>query len=144
MATPRQSEHWFDAAADAIVREQKTLFLFSNEKGLGLTQRECEAVLRTRAFQEVIRVRRNHYYKELANDPSLSRQAVKGQLVHAITKLIEKGQEDKAVTAIMSLAKFEGWTSDGTNVNVFNDLTQKDLIELRKKFTPIVPKEISN
>ena len=66
---------------------------------------------------------------------------MKGQLVFAIGKLIEKGQEDKAVTAIMALAKFEGWTSDGANVNVFNDLTQTDLAALRKKFTPSMPKE---
>lgn len=41
----------------------------------------------------------------------------------------------------MNLAKLEGWTSDTANVNVFNDFTQKDLIELRKKFTPVTAKE---
>lgn len=124
-----------------MIREDKNLFAFTNEANLGLTQRECESVLRSKHFREILRQRRNLYYKELANDPSLSKAAMKGQLVYAITRLIEKGQEDKAVTAIMSLAKFEGWTSDAANVNVFQDLSQKDLNEIRKKFTPIVAKE---
>lgn len=131
----KPTEHWYEGACDAIVREGKSLFAYVNEKDLGLTNRECEAVTKRKEFQEVLRVRRNIYYKELANDASLSRAAVKGQLVLTITKLLEKEQFDKAANAIMQLAKFEGWTSDGTNVNVFNDLTAKDLADLRTKFT---------
>lgn len=130
----RPTEHWFEGACDAIVREGKTLFAHSNEKNLGLTTRECENVQKTKAFQEVLRTRRNVYYKEIAGDASLSRAAVKGQLVLVIGKLIEKEQYDKAANAIMQLAKFEGWTSDGTNVNVFADLTAGDLAKLREKF----------
>lgn len=130
----RPTEHWFEKAADAIVREGKSLFQYTNEADLGLTSRECENTLRTKAFQEVLRARRNLYYKEIAQDPSLSRAAVKGQLVLAINKMLEKEQFDKAANAIMQLAKLEGWTSDGTNVNVFNELTAKDITALREKF----------
>lgn len=130
----RPTEHWFEKAADAIVREGKSLFQYTNEADLGLTSRECENTLRTKAFQEVLRTRRNIYYKEIAQDPSLSRAAVKGQLVLAINKMLEKEQFDKAANAIMQLAKLEGWTSDGTNVNVFNELTAKDITALRDKF----------
>lgn len=141
----RSSEWWFEKAADAIIREGKTLFLFSNENDLGLTSRECENTLRTKAFQEVLRQRRNLYYKEIAMDSSLSRAAVKGQLVLAINKLLEKEQFDKAANAIMQLAKLEGWTSDGTNVNIFEGLTQKDLANLREKFqkTSVKPSEVN-
>jgi hypothetical protein len=141
----RPSEWWYEKAADAIVREGKTLFLFSNENDLGLTSRECDNVQRTKAFQEVLRQRRNLYYKEIAQDPSLSRAAIKGQLVLAINKLLEKEQYDKAATAIMQLAKLEGWTSDGTSVNIIEGLTAKDLTELKKKFTPtVLPSEKLN
>lgn len=133
----RSSEWWYEKAADAIVREGKNLFLISNEMDLGLTTRECENILRTKLFQEVLRTRRNLYYKEIANDPSLSRAAIKGQLVLAINKMLEKELYDKAANAIMQLAKLEGWTSDGTNVNVFNELTAKDLAALRDKFKPV-------
>lgn len=119
-----------------MVREGKTMFQYSNEKDLGLTPKECENVLRTQHFMEILRVRRNVYYKELANDPSLSRSAVKGKLVFVLDRMIEAGQWDKAANCAMQLAKLEGWTSDGTNVNVFQDLTQKDIEKLRTKFTP--------
>lgn len=133
----RNSEHWYEAACDAIIREGKNLFAFSNEKDLGLTVRECTGVYQTKHFQEVLRVRRNIYFKELANDSSLTRAAVKGQLVLAISKMLEREQYDKAANAIMQLAKLEGWTSDGTNVNVFNELTHADLVKLREKFKPV-------
>lgn len=135
----KPTEHWYEKACDAIVREGKSLFAYSNEADLGLTNRECGNILQTKAFQEVLRTRRNIYYKEIANDSSLSRAAVKGQLVLAITKMLEKEQYDKAANAIMQLAKLEGWTSDGTNVNVFNELTARDLAELRTKFTAAKP-----
>lgn len=132
----RSTEHWYEGACDAIVREGRTLFAYSNEKNLGLTTRECENVQKLKAFQEVLRTRRNVYYKEIAGDASLSRAAIKGQLVVAIGKMMENGQYDKAANAIMQLAKFEGWVSDGTNVNLFADLTAGDLAKLREKFKP--------
>ncbi|CAN5950550.1 unnamed protein product [Sphagnum jensenii] len=98
-----------------IVREGRSLFAATNEMNLGMTNRECENISKTQAFQEVLRTRRNLYYKEIANDPSLTRNAVKGQLVLAINKMLEKELYDKAANAIMQLAKLEGWTSDGTN-----------------------------
>lgn len=129
-------EHWFEKAADAIIREGLTLFAFSNHQGLGLTAKECEATLRTKGFQEILRVRRNLFYKELAQDASWSKAAAEGQIVFAISKMMEKELYDKALEGVMKLAKFKGWISDGTNVNVFQELTQKDLADLRKKFTP--------
>lgn len=121
-----------------MIREGKNLFAYSNEKNLGLTLKECENVRRTKLFEEVLRTRRNLYYKEVANDPSLSRATVKGLIVLSIQKLIEKELYEKAITGAMSLAKLEGWTSDAANVNVFNELSQKDLDAMRAKFTKIV------
>lgn len=128
-----------------MVREGKNLFLYCNENDLGLTQRECENVLKTKLFQEVLRTRRNVYYKEVANDPSLSRAAIKGQIVLAINKMMEMGLWEKACNAAMQLAKLEGWTSDASNVNVFQEFTQKDIDAMKKKFTPqAVAKEAAN
>lgn len=140
MPTIKSEEWWYEGCADAMIREGKNMFLYSNEKNLGLTSKECENVLRTKMFQEVLRTRRNIYYKEIANDPSLSRAAVKGQLVLAINKMLERELYDKAANAIMQLAKLEGWTSDGTNVNVFSDFTAKDFETMRKKFEVITPR----
>lgn len=130
----RPTEHWHEGACDAIVREGRTLFAYCNEKQLGLTSRDCENVQKTKTFQETLRARRNIYHKEIASDSSFSRAAAKGQLMVAINKMMEKEQYDKAAAAIMNLAKLEGWTSDGTSVNVFADLTATDLAKLREKF----------
>ena len=51
----------------------------------------------------------------------------------AVQKLLEGEQYDKAVTALVALAKLEGWTSDQAQLNIFNDLNAKDIEGLKKK-----------
>jgi hypothetical protein len=116
-----------------MVREGLTLFKVANEENLGLTSRECENIQRTKGFQEVLRVRRNLYHKEIAQDATLSKSAMEGTLVVAAQKLMEKGQEDKAANVIMQLAKLKGWTTDQASVNIFQDLSQQDLAKLRER-----------
>ena len=128
-----QASDWYEKAADAIVRQGQTLFQWSNEHNKGLTSRECENVARTKEFQNVLRRMRNQLYKELSTDPSRSRSTAIGQLLFAVQKLLEGEQYDKAVTALVALAKLEGWTSDQAQLNIFNDLNAKDIEELKKK-----------
>ena len=98
-----------------------------------LTSTECQNVARTKEFQSVLRSERNKFYKELSTDPSRSRSTAIGQLLFAVQKLLEGEQYDKAVTALVALAKLEGWTSDQAQLNIFNDLNSKDIEGLRKK-----------
>ena len=128
---PTQS--WYEKAAVAIVRNEATLFQYANLNNLGLTSRECENVARTKEFQAVLRAERNKFYKELSTDTSRSRNTAIGQLLFAITKLLEGEQYDKAVAAIAQLFKAEGWTSDQAQLNIFNDLNAKDIEGLKKK-----------
>lgn len=128
----KPQEHWYDAAANAIVREGKTLFKYSVEKDLGLTSTECENIQRTKKFQEILRTQRNLYYKELALDGTLTKTAVEGQMIFAITKLLENGQYDKAVAAMMSLAKIKGWQTDSASVNIFQQMTGGDISKLKE------------
>jgi hypothetical protein len=128
---PRQD--WYQRAAAVIVREHKTLFQFVNEANLGLTSRECENLARTKEFQQCLRIERNLFHKELATDSTRSRSTAVGQLVFAISKMMEAEQWDKASNAIIQLAKLEGWTSDQAQLNIFNDLNAKDIEGLKKK-----------
>ena len=128
-----QRQDWYERAACAVVRQDKTLFQFSNENNLGLTSTECQNVARTKEFQSVLRSERNKFYKELSTDPSRSRSTAIGQLLFAVQKLLEGEQYDKAVTALVALAKLEGWTSDQAQLNIFNDLNAKDIEGLKKK-----------
>jgi hypothetical protein len=131
-----QSEHWYADCADAMVREGIPMFQFTCRADLGLTHKECDSVVRSKAFQEIFRLRKNLYYKELANDPSLTKTAVEGMAILAITRLLEKGMDDKALNGIVQFAKIKGWTSDQASVNIFQDLSAKDLAALREKFKP--------
>ena len=126
-------QDWYEKAASAIVRSDKTLFQFSNENNLGLTSTECQNVARTKEFQSALRTERNRLYKELASDPSRSRTTAIGQLLFAIQKLLDAELYDKAVAAIAQLFKAEGWTTDSAQLNIFNDLNAKDIEGLKKK-----------
>ena len=132
---------WYEKAAVAIVRNEKTLFQFANEANLGLTSTECQNIARTKEFQAALRAERNRFYKELSTDPSRSRNTAIGQLLFAITKLLEGEQYDKAVGAIAQLFKAEGWTSDSAQLNIFNDLNAKDIEGLKKKLQDKIKKD---
>ena len=116
-----------------MVRSDKSLWAFVNEKNLGLTQTEVTAILKTKEFQAVLRVERNRFYKELASDPTRSRVTAVGQMLFAIQKLLDGEQYDKAVAALSQLFKAEGWTTDAAQLTIFNDLNAKDIDGLRKR-----------
>lgn len=124
---------WYEKAAIAIARNGKNLFAYANENDLGLTSKECEAIAKSPEFLVALRLERNKFYKELATDPARSRNTAVGQLLYAVERLMDGGQYDKAVTAITSLMKAEGWTTEGAQISIFNDLNAKDIDGLRKK-----------
>lgn len=124
---------WYEKAAVAIVRNEKTLFQWANETNRGLTSTECQNISRTKEFQNALRAERNRYYKELSTDPTRSRNTAVGQLLFAVQKLLEAENYDKAVTALAQLFKVEGWTSDSAQISIFNDLNANDIEGLRKK-----------
>lgn len=124
---------WYEKAAVAIVREEKTLYAWANEAKLGLTSTECANIARTKEFQAALRAERNKFYKELATDQDRSRNVAVGQLIFAISKLLEAEQYDKAVSSLAQLFKVEGWTTDQAQINVFNELNAKDIEGLKKR-----------
>lgn len=121
-----------------MVREDISLFGATQQLELGIRNIECENIVRTKRFQEILREERNKHYKELADDPSRTKRAAVGRLVFIIEQMILREQFDKAAEAIMKLAKMEGWTDDKANINVFNDLSAKDLEALRSKFKGVI------
>lgn len=127
-------EHWYSQAAAIMVRDGLSLFGATNMLDLGIRNSECEVIQLTPEFQAVIRAERNKFYKELADDPTRSRRAAVGRLVFLVDRLIEREQFEKAANALMQLAKLESWISEGANISIFQDLSQKDLEALRIKF----------
>jgi hypothetical protein len=124
---------WYPKAARMMIREGKTLYQVLIHLDRPIKSSEADAIVRTASFQDHLRIERNLLYKELANDPTRGRNTAVGMLIHAINMMLDAQQWDKATKGIMDLAKLEGWTNDNT-VNIFQDLTGRDLEALRKKF----------
>lgn len=127
--------HWFQTACQKMVREDKSLFIAACELNLGMTKKDCDDLLKDLEFQRVLRGERLRYYRELATDPGRSKQSNIGTLLYLADRLIAKGMDDKAANVIMSIMKAEGQLEDKSTINVFGDLTAKDLAAARDKIT---------
>lgn len=125
-----------------MIRETKSLFMVSNELDLGLTAKQCDDLLRDTEFQATLRGEKNRYYKELAQDPQRSKQSNIGNLLFLADQLILAKSYDKAANVIMNVMKAEGQLEDKTTVNVFGDLSHKDLETMRLKVAK--GKELAN
>jgi hypothetical protein len=121
-----------------MVKEQKTLFQVSCEHDYGLTAKECEALLRDKDFQVVLRTARLKFWKELAADPHRSKMTAVGQLLALADLLTAQGAYDKASNVIMNVARMEGWLDEKNQINVFADLNAKDFANMRAKLAPKV------
>jgi hypothetical protein len=125
--------HWYQKACQKMIRENKSLFYVSNEENLGLTAKQCEDLLRDTEFQNTLRGEKLRYYRELASDPGRSKQSNIGALLYLADQLMANKSFDKAANVIMSVMKAEGQLNDNTSINVFADLTAKDLATMREK-----------
>jgi len=129
---------WFRKAAEKVVREQKNFLLVLDELKIdGMRPQEADEVFRSKAFQTVLRQERLRYANELASDPQLSKNTAIGMMLIAIQKLFEEGEWDKALEGVTKLSKLTGWQGAEASVNVFTELTGKDLdaikAEMRSK-----------
>lgn len=80
-----------------------------------------------------MRGERNRYYAEVGQDPEWRRKTAIGMLLSCVQRLIEDGAHDKAAEVILKAARVEGWLDSETQVNVFANLSQKDLDAVREK-----------
>ena len=122
-----ESNIWYQKACKRMVRDQKSLFLVSNELDLGLTQKQCVDIAQTEEFGQVLRGERNRFYKELASDPNRSKMSNVGNLLFCADQLIAGKQYDKAAAVLMNIMKAEGQLEDKSTVSIFGDVTQKDI-----------------
>lgn len=116
-----------------MVREGKGLFLVATEMELGVTKKQSDEILKDPEFQRTLRGEKLRFYRELASDPGRSKQSNIGTLLFLCDQLIAKEQFDKAANVLMSVMKAEGQLEDKTTVNVFADLSAKELEEIRVK-----------
>lgn len=138
------SEIWYQKACTQMVRENKSLYLVSNENDLKLTKGQCDGLEKDPEFQRVLRGERLRFYKELASDPNRSKQTNIGNLLFIADQLIAKGMYDKAATVVMSIMKAEGQLEDKTAITVFGDISEKDLSVMRDVVAKRQKAELAN
>lgn len=96
---------------------------------------EAEMTSRRKEFQEILRSEKNKYHQMIANDPTLTKSVVVGQLWLLADKLTKDAEYDKAAGVLEKLAKLAGWQGAESNVNIFAGLTAKDIAEARARIT---------
>jgi hypothetical protein len=126
---------WYVKACAKMVREGKAFFAVTNEMDLGLTKAQCNELEITTDFQQVLRGERYKYYKEISTDPNRSKNTNIGNLLYCADELMRKGQHKEAANVIMNVMKAEGQLEDKTTVNIFGDVTAKDLAAMRERIS---------
>lgn len=130
---PKVDELWMPSAAELMVRNSMSLAEACTELRVGITTSEIKRVLQSKGFQRLLWTARNSFYQEIAANPECSKRAVVGQLHYLAQKLIELGDFDKAGLLLEKVAKIEGWTGGEGQVNVFANLTQRDIDDMKDK-----------
>jgi hypothetical protein len=100
---------------------------------------EAEACSRRTDFQDILRSEKNKYHQMVANDPTMTKSAVMGQLWILADKLAREGEHDKSAGVLEKLAKLAGWQGGESNVNIFGGLTAKDIAEARARIAEGLP-----
>lgn len=134
----RSEQPFYKRLAELMTREDLGCWQASVELDLGLTQDECADIMKNSVFQTILRSERMKLYNELAQNPMRTKHTLIGQAVFCVEKLMEADQYEKAMNAIMNLAKIEGWVGSDTNINVFAGLSSKELADMKAKLKSAV------
>ena len=136
---PAQS--WYRQAAEIVVRQNVGLRSAVTELHLDLTPADCDAVYKSKNFQEILWQERNKHQTEVADAPGRSKSAAVGLALIAIQRLADAGEWDKVLTGIEKLAKIEGWMGAETQINLFGGLTAKDIAAQKERLIGILDSE---
>jgi hypothetical protein len=96
---------------------------------------ECNVILRRSTFQRVLWEARHRFFSELGSNPNYKKETAIGRLLMLAEKLEQEGKFDSAAEVVFKIAKMNGWTGPESTVNVFGDLSQKDIDNIRKKLS---------
>lgn len=132
MGRPEKFEDWFHEAVSLMARTGVGLKQAATELEVALTHEECQNILRRSSFLKLLWEARHRYFTLLGSDPNFKKDTVIGKLINLAQKLEEEGQHDKAGEVWFKVSKMEGWVGPDSTVNVFGDLTDRDLKAIRE------------
>jgi len=130
-----KTEDWHLEAADLMARTGCSLTNAVTQLGLIKSLDECNGILRRATFQRVLFEARHRWFSELGSNPNYKKETAIGKLLSLAEKLESEGKFDAAAEVTFKVCKINGWTGPESTVNVFGDLSQKDIDNIRKKLS---------
>jgi hypothetical protein len=128
-------EDWLIEAAQLMARTGCSLSSAVTEFGKIVSIDECNKILRRASFQQVLWEARHRFFSELGANPNYKKETAIGKLLSLAEKLEVEGKYDAAAEVTFKVMKAQGWTGPENTVNVFGDLSQKDIDNIKKKLS---------
>src|SRR6267378_2226148 len=128
-------DDWLFEAASLMAQTGCSLSKAVTDLGRIVSIDECNNILRRATFQRVLWEARHRFFSELGSNPNYKKETAIGKLLSLAEKLEVEGKFDSAAEVVFKIAKMNGWTGPESTVNVFGDLSQKDIDSIRKKLS---------
>ncbi len=128
-------EDWLIDCADIMARSGCSLSSAVTELGKIVSIEECNKILRRATFQRVLWEARHRFFSDLGSNPNYKKETAIGKLLALAEKLEVEGRYADAAEVTFKVMKAQGWTGPENTVNVFGDLSQKDIDNIRKKLS---------
>ncbi len=128
-------DDWLLEAASIMARTGCSLSSAVTELGRIESVENCNKILRRATFQRVLFEERHRWYSELGSSPNYKKETAIGKLLSLAEKLEVEGRFADAAEVTFKVMKAQGWTGPENTVNVFGDLSQKDIDSIRKKLS---------
>lgn len=130
-----KTEDWLFEAATLMAQTGCSLSQAATHLQRIVTIDECNAVLRRSTFQRVLWEARHRFFSELGTNPNYKKETAIGKLLALSEKLEVEGKFDAAAEVVFKIMKANGWTGPESTINVFGDLSQKDIDNIKKKIS---------
>ena len=124
---------WWQPVAELCAREGLSVREAATRLRIEIDNEAAANTFRTKGFQKILRNERQRFYMEIAADPTWSRKTAVGKMLYLVDRLMDAGEHDKALEGLLKVARVEGWLSGETQVTVFNQLTDKEIAEIKQR-----------
>lgn len=132
MPRPKKSETWYSQAIDLMLRDRLDLMRAAQLLGVELLPEEAATHQRRRAFRELYDQAARDYFESKSSVTQHTKQALVGRMLDAVDRLLILDKFADASEILFKIAKVEGWVGAETSINLFQELSGKDISEMRE------------
>jgi hypothetical protein len=133
LGRPLDLEDWHLEAVELMARTGVSLATAATELGKTGDKDGFGKILRRASFQRLLWEARHRYFNSLGSDPNFKKDTAIGKLL-SLAQRLEEAQDFSAASEIyFKISKMMNWVGPESTVNVFGELSQKDLDAIRVK-----------